>query len=263
MSDGQEQGTGTVFTEPEPRPRSVAISLVLGIFAIAAFSSFVALGTWQLHRLAWKQALIQRVEQRVHAAPVPPPSSERWAQVTADSDEYRHVSVTGEFLYPLTTKVQASTELGSGYWVLTPLRQANDGIVLINRGFVASNHAKSIAGPSGMVTVTGLLRITEPNGGFLRANDPGADRWYSRDVHAIAKARGLNKVAPYFIDADANRQFTNQKSFESVSEVPVGGLTVISFLNNHLVYALTWYALALMVGGASWWVVREERKLRS
>jgi surfeit locus 1 family protein len=28
--------------------------------------------------------------------------------------------------------------------------------------------------------------------------------WYSRDVAAIAKAKGLGPVAPYFIDADAS-----------------------------------------------------------
>jgi surfeit locus 1 family protein len=37
---------------------------------------------------------------------------------------------------------------------------------------------------------------------------------------------------------------------------PVGGLTVITFHNSHLVYAITWYALALMVAGAWWWSVR-------
>src|SRR3546814_12551770 len=54
------------------------------------------------------------------------------------------------------------------------------------------------------VTVTGLLRVTEPGGAFLRSNDPVADRWFSRDVAGIAKARGLGRTAPYFVDADAS-----------------------------------------------------------
>ena len=44
---------------------------------------------------------------------------------------------------------------------------------------------------------------------------------------------------------------------------PIGGLTVISFVNNHLVYAITWYALALMVAAAVVWVVRDARKQKS
>ena len=82
----------------------------------------------------------------------------------------------------------------------------------------------------GPVTVTGLLRMSEPGGAFLRANDPASDRWFSRDVAAIAASRGLDKVAPYFIDAERA---------PGESGLPVAGLTVIAFSNNHLVYALT------------------------
>jgi surfeit locus 1 family protein len=102
--------------------------------------------------------------------------------------------------------------------------------------------------------VTGLLRITEPKGGFLRANDPAAERWYSRDVAAIAAARGLADAAPYFIDADAA---------PNPGGLPVGGLTIVAFPNSHLVYAITWYGLAVMLAGAVLYVVRDERRVRS
>jgi surfeit locus 1 family protein len=96
--------------------------------------------------------------------------------------------------------------------------------------------------------------MTEPGGGFLRHNDPHADRWYSRDVQAIAAAHGLSHVAPYFIDVDA--------SGPGGSTAPVGGLTVITFRNSHLAYSITWYTLALMVVGGMWIVIREERRVR-
>ena len=88
---------------------------------------------------------------------------------------------------------------------------------------------------SGNAVVTGLVRLTEPGGRFLRANQPSADRWYSRDVAAIAAARDLGKVARFFIDADAT---------PNPGGLPIGGLTVVSFRNSHLVYALTWFGLA-------------------
>ncbi|MEG2962914.1 MAG: SURF1 family cytochrome oxidase biogenesis protein, partial [Janthinobacterium sp.] len=65
----------------------------------------------------------------------------------------------------------------------------------------------------------------------------------------------LTNVAPYFVDA-------KEKS-ETAVDAPVGGLTVISFHNNHLVYALTWFALALMVAGMTWWIVREDKRRRA
>jgi surfeit locus 1 family protein len=37
---------------------------------------------------------------------------------------------------------------------------------------------------------------------------------------------------------------------------------VLEFPNNHLVYLLTWYALALMTAVALWWLLREELRLR-
>jgi surfeit locus 1 family protein len=255
MTDGTGQRHDPASHEAGPRRRSFATLILLTLCAAVAFLGFAALGTWQLYRLQWKLALIERVDQRVHAAPVSTPGPDRWPRITAESDEYRHVRVAGNFLYDRSTKVQASTELGGGYWLLTPLREADGNVVLVNRGFIrADAPAPAPESARRASTVTGLLRISEPGGGFLRDNNPAANRWYSRDVRAIAAARGLTHVAPYFIDADAGQ--------DTGPGTPVGGLTVIAFHNNHLLYALTWYALALMVAGASLLVAREERKRR-
>ena len=158
-----------------------------------------------------------------------------WAAITAARDEYRHVRATGTWLDDRVTRVAANTVYGPGSWILTPLRLADGSTILVNRGFMAQD-ARSQPAPAGAeATITGLLRMTEPGGALLRANDPAADRWFSRDVAAIAAARGLSDVAPYFIDADAT---------PSEPDAPIGGLTVLAFPDNHLVYALTWYGMA-------------------
>lgn len=217
--------------------RRAALALALALPAAAAFA---ALGTWQLDRRAWKLALIERVEQRVHQAPAPAPGPAEWPQVSAERDEYRRIVVAGRYEHERETLVQAATELGAGWWVLTPLRAADGSAVLVNRGFVPPERRERAqragADPQGIVEVVGLLRLSEPGGAFLRANDPTAGRWTSRDVAAIAHSQGLGeRVAPYFVDAESGRE-----------PGPVGGLTVIAFRNNHLVYALTWYVLAAM-----------------
>lgn len=249
--------------QDEPRQRSAARLIVLAVVAALFFAGFLALGTWQVQRLFWKLDLIERVEQRAYAAPTPIPDPDHWPQITATSDEYRHVRLEGVYLYDLTARAQAATELGSGYWLMTPLRLDNGAIVFINRGFIplagrALAAQSALAADNSRVTVKGLLRMSEPDGGFLRNNVPEADRWYSRDVQALTKSRGLSDVAPFFVDADAGTAGTAQKP----GAHPVGGLTVLRFHNNHLVYALTWYALALMVAGAGWWMRREELRLR-
>jgi surfeit locus 1 family protein len=170
------------------------------------------------------------------------------------------VRLTGRFMTGLDVQVQAVTKIGSGFWLLSPLQLADSSVVWVNRGFVPPRWVpvtSTAPAPGGdaNITVTGLLRLTEPGGGFLRTNDPAADRWFSRDVAAIAAARGLRRVAPYFVDADAALAGS-----VADSAAPVGGLTVIAFHNSHLVYALTWYAMALMVAGAAIGVALQNAK---
>ncbi len=228
------------------------------------FAVFVSLGTWQVQRRSWKLDLITRVEQRAHAPAIEAPGPERWPLITNTSDEYRHVRVTGQFLHEQETLVRAATELGSGFWVLTPLRQPDGTVVLVNRGFVPpalrERSARAAGEPQGTTTVTGLLRTTEPMTGlmgWLSRNDPGTNRWYWRDVQGIAAARSLGITAPYFIDADAPPA---NPSAGPLHREPVAGLTVIVFRNHHLVYAITWYALALMVVGGGWLLLRDKRE---
>ncbi|WP_205215620.1 SURF1 family protein [Azospirillum brasilense] len=236
------------------RPRRGLI--LLGVLALAGVAVFTSLGVWQVERLFWKLDLIQRVEERAQAAPVPAPGPEDWPAVTAASQEYRRVGVTGRFLNDKETLVQAVTERGGGFWVLAPFHTDRGFTVLVNRGFVPPERRSTDSRPDGLIdadtTVTGLLRVTEPGGGFLRSNDPAQNRWYSRDVAAIAAARGVTDAAPYFMDAEASPP----------GGYPVGGLTVLTFPNNHLVYALTWFALDLMVIAAALYVARSEWRRR-
>ncbi|MEG3089420.1 SURF1 family protein [Sphingomonas sp. PB4P5] len=270
-----------------------AARAALGVLWIAAIAGLLALGTWQIQRRAWKLDLIARVDAGLKAAPVSAPAT------AGPADAYRRVTASGTFLSGQDSFVQASTVQGPGWWVMTPLRvdaalppgrfpgegrgpaaktdvtkrsanpssspdwapaSAGEAItegkrfrtILINRGYVAERRAPPP--PSTPVTITGLLRLTEPGGGFLRSNDPQADHWYSRDVAAIAKRQRLTNVAPYFIDADATRNAPGQ---------PVGGLTIVRFSNTHLVYAVTWFALALMTAaGFYYWITLLRRRGR-
>lgn len=217
------------------------------LLALCAFFAllFAGLGVWQVKRLAWKLDLIARVEARLHAPPVDAPA----AAAFSPADEYRRVALEGHYLNDRETLVQAVTELGGGFWVLTPFETTRGVTILVNRGFVPPEKRapedRAAGRIEGETRLVGLLRLTEPGGGFLRSNDAANERWFSRDVAAIAQARGLEPaaaVAPYFVDAEAA---------PVPGGLPVGGLTVVHFSNNHLVYALTWFALAAMCVGAA------------
>ena len=226
------------------RRHLLALAILIGVLG------FTALGVWQLERRAWKLDLIARVEAHLAAAPVPAPGPFTSPDL-GPADAYTRVEATGRFLNERETPVLAVTDFGAGYWILTPLETPHF-TVLVNRGFVPPDRRDPATRPEGQpaapVTVTGLLRLSEPKGGFLRSNDPAKGRWYSRDVAAIAEARGLSgPVAPYFIDADAT---------PNPGGLPRGGLTVVRFRNAHLGYALTWFALA---AGLAWLALRAAR----
>jgi surfeit locus 1 family protein len=226
------------------------------VFAAAALIvaiGLAALGVWQIERRAWKHELVAAVDARIHAEPIAAPGPGAWDAVNAKDDAYRRITASGTFRHDREALVQAVTERGAGYWVVTPL-ETPDFTLLVNRGFVPKGRhdakARAAGNVAGPVTVTGLLRVTEPGGGFLRSNDPAAGRWFSRDVAAIARARGLGRTAPYFVDADAA---PNPGSY------PVGGLTVVRFRDHHMIYALTWFALSALSLFFAWrlWRIRE------
>ena len=231
-------------------PKIIIVALTVFFFAV-----FSGLGVWQVERLAWKLDLIARVDTRVNAMPVPVPAEAAWPTVNAAKNEYQHVTISGHFLNDKEAYVYASTERGPGYWVLTPLVEASGAIVFVNRGYVPLDRKEPATREegelSGEVKVTGLLRINEPKGTFLRSNVPAEDRWYSRDVLAMGKAHGLTRIAPYFVDADGA---------PNPGGLPVGGLTIIHFRNSHLSYAITWFVLALMSIAGGVILLKAERR---
>ncbi len=248
------------------RPRAIGRWgwLFLALLGVS-FAGFVALGIWQVQRLSWKTDLIGRVEGRTRAQPVAAPGPSQWTVVTPTTHEYLRVQVQGRWTppedQPADIWVRTGTDYGWGFWLMSPL-QAKDGfVVLVNRGFVPADQRNAVVerlklqrqtAPDTDVQVIGLLRISETPQ-LLRENDPAENRWASRDVPAMAQAMGLDtaQVAPYFVDA-----FVEISAIASKPEWPRPGLTVVRFSNNHLSYALTWFALALLSGGGCWFLLR-------
>lgn len=244
------------MTDPSttaPQKRRIRPAAIVVLFlTIVLTGSLLALGTWQVKRLSWKLDLIARIEARAHAAPVEAPAAAEWPALTDPAGyEYRRVKLSGTFLNDKQVQVYTVSDLGPGYWVMTPLRREDGSSVIVNRGFVPSDKrdpsSRREGEPAGNVEIVGLMRAPETGGLFLRTNDPANGRWYSRNIPQISQASGLSDVAPFYVDTDAT---PNPGGF------PVGGKTMLTFPNNHLSYAVTWYILAAMVVAAGWYVLR-------
>lgn len=221
------------------------------VATVIAFAILMALGTWQVERLQWKLELIERVEQRPDLPPVDLPRAGDWPRMTEEQWDYRPVRVTGRFLpgeayYYLSLGKSQGPHAGPGYFVYTPFEVEGEvdggGVVVVNRGFVPEPMRKpetrpESAAPQGTVTLTGLWRRDERGGMLTFGADSATGIWFVREAPKMAAALGVTgvEVAPFTIDLAARHT--------PPGGLPQAGETIMSFTNNHLQYAVTWYGL--------------------
>jgi surfeit locus 1 family protein len=216
--------------------------------ALLLLAALIALGTWQLQRKAWKEDLIATLTERLAAPPSALPASAAWPSLDQASDQYRRVKFTATFDRGKEALVYAAASAfrpdvtGRGYWIFTPARLADGAVVMVNRGFVpedrkdgASRAAGEVTGP---VEITGVLRWPEARTWFSAADDPAHNLWFVRDPRAMAAAKGIGAVAPFYVE---------QESPVPPGGWPQPGKLVVNLPNNHLQYVVTWYGLALVL----------------
>jgi len=235
--------------------------LVPGVAAFGALAVLLWLGTWQVQRKAGKEALIATVTERFAAPPVRLPPPAEWPRLDPSNDEFRRVGFSAEWLndqealvYTTGSSLRADAA-GPGYWVFTPARVPG-GIVMVNRGFVPEGRQDPATRPEGQtagpVDIVGVMRWPETPGLFTPAGDPAKNLWFARDSAAMAAAKGLGAVAPFYIE---------QESPSVPGGLPQVGKLQPSLPNNHLGYALTWYGLALvLVVGFGIWAAGRRRE---
>lgn len=222
------------------------------IAAAIGLTVLLNLGFWQLGRLEWKEKLIVQVEQGVAKAPVSAPDPSEWAALS-EPDDYRHVSVSGEYLdgatfYYTALAKPAGNFSGPGLLVYSPFKTNAGWTVLVNRGFIPQELPESersilLKSPTGKSEITGLLRLGEKPNWTTPAAGPNDRIWFARDTDDMGAKLGVEaqSLAPYSIDLD--------KQFTPASGLPQAGETIVRFKNDHLGYALTWFGLAATLIG--------------
>lgn len=216
--------------------------------AIPVFLVLIGLGTWQVERLAWKEALLATIESRVDAPPVPLAEVLAGDMSIADQ-EYRPVTVAGVFDHAAERHFFATHEGETGFYVYTPLKLDSGDWLFVNRGFVPYDRKDAATRAEGQVAgrveITGLVRaaLAGKPSSIVPDNDPQKNIFYWKDIRAMAASSGLPADAPIlglFVDAGPA---------PNPGGLPVGGVTMIDLPNNHLQYAVTWYGLAAALAG--------------
>ena len=213
--------------------------------ALLVLAALIALGTWQVHRLQWKEALIASVNERIEGTPIPLGQMEQQFIDTGDVDYYP-VRVAGRFLHDGEAHYHNTHKGSVGWHVYTPLELDDGRILFVNRGFivdVVKDADKRQAGQiSERVEISGLARnaLSEKPSSIVPDNNLAKNQFFWRDLSAMVEHAALKepgRVLTIIVDAGADAPPSYGQ--------PLGGITRISFPNNHLGYVITWYGLAL------------------
>jgi surfeit locus 1 family protein len=227
--------------------------ILTAILVIASLAILLALGTWQVERLYWKEGLLADIAERRAAEPVQLAEVEQ-ALASGEDIEYRRVSLSGTFDHTKERHFFATFEGRTGFYIYTPTTLVDGRTIFVNRGFVPYEMKEPATRAAGEVTgaqvITGYARskLAEKPSMIVPDNDLAKNIFYWKDLDAMAASAGLSEVIPMFVDADT--AVTNPGGW------PKGGVTQFDLPNNHLQYAVTWYGLAaalVAVVFGMWW----------
>ena len=242
--------------------------LGFGVFTLLMVTVFIGLGVWQLQRRVEKHALIAALTERLAATPsaLPPPA--QWSALNPEQDEFRRVRLTAIIDFGLGGRVYSSGSAvredisGPGKWNFVPVLLQSGEIVAVNIGFAqdpTQKHPSDEARYTRFVVripteLTGYIRFPEITGILTPTANVDQRLWFARDHLAMARALGWERdgktIAPFYVDLE---------SPELVPGVKPGPLHV-HLKDDHLQYAITWFALAgaLAIAFAVW--LRAQRR---
>lgn len=234
LREGLGEGAGGRTMHPPQTPPAGGRGKVLwpALMTVVMLAVLLGLGTWQVRRLHWKEAILARIAQAEAAPPIPLP---------AIPEPYTKVAVTGHLRADLSA--QYAVEVRDmpdgpqmGTFLIQPLERPGEPPLLVERGWVPQKRTTPIAQPQDQTTIAGYIHAAETPGVFSAKDDSAARIFYTLDPAAIGAALGLGKVAPFILIAlgPAPPELWPDPA-KHLPQPP----------NNHLSYAITWYGLAV------------------
>lgn len=242
------------------------------LLSVLGLAILVSLGSWQMRRLAWKEARIEKVLERASSAPVSLEAVQGLATATlkedsADAIEFMRVSLKGRFHHDREFHVWSPGKAGPAWSVITPLalsvRLGSAGVtplttVLVIRGTVPDTKkapaTRSAGNPDGEMEFVGRVRLGHV-GAFSSVENTEKNEWYELDmdgmrkVFAMGLADGPPAGGPSNRVASVARYYIEAETVTGGPQGPQPDLSKVNLTNRHLEYALTWYGLAVTLFG--------------
>ncbi len=221
------------------KPRTWPVLLWAGL----GIAVLIGLGTWQLSRLAEKQALLAEIAQRTMAGPISLSEVLLRREKGVDT-EFVAVKAKGSFDHQFERHKLASFDGSPGWEIITPFTSDEGIVALVDRGVVSSDlqDASKRLEAAPPVELIAVIRLHNNARGFFDPeNDVDGNIWYWWDVPAMLSSVTIPaemKIAPFVLQAlpgDDPKKFPRAAKPEA------------QLRNNHLQYAITWFSLAFVL----------------
>lgn len=205
------------------------------VFVFFAFIALIYLGTWQVMRREEKNELVAKIDSNVNAPLLSPDSYKNIGE-----DEFRKMALTGAYMHDKEFLLLNKPYNGKpGQHVMTPFKATNGDVIIVDRGWIPTD--KEYEKPTGQIQITGVVRATQKLNGLGKMitfnNDPQKQIWFWLDLPLIYKTYGLPKK-DYYLD------LVNETKSNSY---PVALPAKIDVYNEHLIYVITWYSIAIVL----------------
>ena len=200
---------------------------LFSVFVIFFILVFVALGSWQIIRLNWKNNLIFEIENSLKNPPV--------KLTNSNVENYLKIKTSGSIDLGKQIYLYSLNDVGTpGFEVINPI-SINDINYLINRGWIPFEKKDSQEiNFFDEKNIIGTLKLQGRKNIFKPDNDIEENYWFSLNREDILKFTG-KEFSKYIIYLDGNYQFPKPKKITT------------NISNNHKKYAITWFSLAISI----------------
>jgi len=200
---------------------------LFSVFIIFFIFVFIALGTWQIIRLNWKNNLILEIENSLKNPPVKLSQS--------NQQNYLKIKTSGRVDFEKQIYLYNLNDSGTpGFEVLNPILIDGENY-LLNRGWIPFEKKDT---PEINIldqnNIEGTLKTLGRKNIFKPDNDIKENYWFSLNREDISKFTG-KEFSKYIIYLDGNYQFPRPKKITA------------NISNNHKKYAMTWFSLAISI----------------
>ncbi len=196
----------------------------------------IGLGVWQVQRLEWKTSMIEQIDARLQAEAV----DIRSIADSLPANLFALVQLQGEWLHDKEVILAGRYYRNKlGHHVLTPLRLESGELVVVNRGWVPKDQKSQESRPesltSGVVSLEGIVQPMNQRNMFTPENNPAKGEWYWVERAALEAYVGSPLLDGYVEQV---------RLPDSGVSLPIAADKDVEVRNDHLMYAITWFAIA-------------------